>query len=157
MHPKVLTVLKQASITYQEIRHDSFNVSITSPIDFANALNYSLDRITKSIFLRSKSKDKYIMAVCSISKKLNFDKLSKLAKVTKLEVADKQELANKVGYPTNGVCCIGVPLDMEVFIDDSLLTFQTVLIGSGEAAVEIELSPTDLTAISKATLANITL
>jgi len=157
MHPKVSKVLIENGITYREVRHDSFSFSITSPMDFANALGYSLDRITKSVFLRSKSKDKYVMAVCSMSQKLNFAQLATLAGVAKLEVAEKQELAEKVGYPINGVCPIGLSPGIPVFIDDALLAFPTVLVGSGEAAVEIELSPADLVEISKATLANISL
>ena len=97
------------------------------------------------------------MAVCSMSKKLNFIRLAELAGVTKLEVAEKQELANIISYPINGVCPIGIPPDVAVFIDDILMTFPTVLVGSGEAAVEIELSPVDLAEISKATLAHISL
>ena len=157
MHPQVYKVLHDNDITFREVRHDSFSFPIKSPVDFANALNYKLDRITKSVFLRSKQKDKYIMAVCSMSKKLDFAQLAILAGVAKLEVAEKQELADKVGYPVNGVCSIGLSPDIQVFIDGSLTEFQTILIGSGEAAVEIELSPADLVTISKAGLNNITL
>ena len=157
MHPQVYKVLQDNGIIYREVRHDSFSLPIKSPVDFANALNYELDRITKSVFLRSKQKDKYIMAVCSMSKKLDFAHLAILAGVTKLEVAEKQELADKVGYPINGVCSIGLSHDIQVFIDELLVEFPTVLVGSGEAAVEIELSPVDLTTISKASLTNITL
>ncbi|MDB5156757.1 MAG: hypothetical protein JWR50_1464 [Mucilaginibacter sp.] len=121
MHPKVSKVLIENGITYREVRHDSFSFAITSPMDFANALGYSLDRITKSVFLRSKLKDKYVMAVCSMSRKLNFAQLATLAGVAKLEVAEKQELADKVGYPINGVCSIGLSPEIQVFIDVALL------------------------------------
>ena len=157
MHPKVSKVLIENRITYREVRHDSFSFPITSPMDFANALGYSLDRITKSVFLRSKSKDKYVMAVCSMSRKLNFAQLATLAGVAKLEVAEKQELADKVGYPINGVCPIGLSPGIQVFIDDALLAHPTVLIGSGEAAVEVELSPADLVTVSEARSVTITL
>src|SRR4051812_48064290 len=120
MHPNVQKVLIDNNIPHLEIRHDSFNFPINSPMDFALALNYDLRRITKSVFLRSKSKGKYIMAVCSIDKKLNLPQLALLAQVNKLEVADKQDLASMVGYPPNGVCCIGIPVSIETFIDKSL-------------------------------------
>ncbi|TSJ43398.1 YbaK/EbsC family protein [Mucilaginibacter corticis] len=157
MHANVSKVLNENGITFREIRHDSFSFAITSPMDFANALGYSLDRITKSVFLRSKSRDKYVMAVCSMSRKLNFAELATLAGAAKLEVAEKQELAELVGYPVNGVCSIGLSPAIQVFVDEALLTFPTILVGSGEAAVEIELSPADLAEISKATSTNISL
>ncbi|MBO9619955.1 MAG: YbaK/EbsC family protein [Niabella sp.] len=157
MHPNVYTVLHDNNIPHQEIRHDSFSTPINSPVDFANAVNYELSRITKSVFLRSKQKDKYIMAVCSMGKKIDFARLAALAGVTKLEVAEKQELADKIGYPVNGVCSIGISPDIPIFIDKALTSFPTILIGSGEAAVEIELSPAALVTLSKATVDQIIL
>jgi Cys-tRNA(Pro)/Cys-tRNA(Cys) deacylase len=157
MHPDIQKVLIDNNIPHLEIRHDSFNSSINSPMDFALALNYDLSRITKSVFLRSKSKEKYIMAVCSIDKKLNLPQLALLAQVNKLEVADKQDLASMVGYPPNGVSCIGIPANIETYIDKSLNSFQSILIGSGEPGIEIEISPDNLARCSNATFENIIL
>jgi Cys-tRNA(Pro)/Cys-tRNA(Cys) deacylase len=155
MHPKVYKALNNDLIPYREIRHDSFSFPIISPFDFAKALGYEISRITKSVFLRSKLKDKYIMAVCSIDKKLNLNQLSLLSNTNKLEVADKQELETITDYPPNGVCSIGLAANISVFIDHSLDAFPSILIGSGEPGVEIELSPTDLVKISKANFEDI--
>jgi Cys-tRNA(Pro)/Cys-tRNA(Cys) deacylase len=157
MHPNVQKVLDESRIAYSEVRHDSFNAPINSPLDFARVLNYDLERITKSVFLRTKTKEQYVMAVCSINQKLNLPELALLLNSGKLEVADKQELADQVGYPPNGVCAIGLNPDIAVFMDDVLLSFPTVLIGSGEAAVEIELAPADLLKASHARLHRIIL
>jgi Cys-tRNA(Pro)/Cys-tRNA(Cys) deacylase len=157
MHSRIKDKLTELQIGYKEIRHDSFANPIRSPFDFANELGFEVERITKSVFLRSKTKDKYIMAVCSCGKKLNLPLLASLSKVNKLEVADKQELADLIGYPSTGVCAIAIPAAIEVFMDNSLLNFETILTGSGEVAVEIELSPKDLAKISNATLAEISL
>lgn len=157
MHPNVNKVLIDSNIPHREIRHDSFNFPINSPKDFALALKYDLNRITKSVFLRSKSKEKYIMAVCSINEKLNLPQLALLAHVNKLEVADKQELAGMIGYPPNGVCCIGIPANIETYIEKSLNTLPSILIGSGEPGIEIEISPANLAIASNASLENIIL
>ena len=157
MHSRIKEKLTTQQIGYKEIRHDSFITPIHSPFDFANALGFEVERITKSVFLRSKAKEKYIMAICSCGKKLNLPLLANLAQVNKLEVADKQELADLIGYPSTGVCAIALPASIEVFMDSSLLNFETVLTGAGEVAVEIELNPKDLAEISDATLAEISL
>lgn len=157
MHANVHTVLKDKQIPYLEIKHSSFDAPINSPMDFASALGYEISRITKSVFLRSKSKEKYIMAVCSIDKKLDMAKIALLVNANKIEVANKDELADLVGYPPNGVCSIGLPSNIEIFIDKSLSSFQTVLIGSGEAGVEIEISPKDLFICCNTNLENIIL
>ncbi|RZJ78219.1 MAG: hypothetical protein EOO47_14515 [Flavobacterium sp.] len=150
MHPKIKDKLTEAQLIYQEIKHATFDKPINSPLDFAHALGYEIGRITKSVFLRAKTKDKYIMAVCSCHKKLDFPKLAQLAKVNKLEVADKIELAEMIGYPPTGVCAIGLTANIEVFIDAELLDHQTILVGSGEVAIEIELHPQDLLLITNA-------
>ncbi|WP_158798910.1 aminoacyl-tRNA deacylase [Pedobacter sp. L105] len=157
MHDQIKERLTSQHINYKEIRHDSFATPIRSPFDFAKALDYEPERITKSVFLRSKIKDKYIMAVCSCGKKLNLPKLALLAGVNKLEVADQQELTDLVGYPVHGVSSIGLSSDIEAFMDKALLDFTTVLAGSGETAVEIELSPKNLAELSNATLDDISL
>lgn len=157
MHTKIKTILQENQTVYQEVRHDAFNVTIKSPYDFAQALNYEADRITKSVFLRSKSRDSYIMAVGSCSKKFDLPKLCLLAGINKLEVADKEELDRLVGYPVYGVSSIGLSPDIQVFMDEALLNFKTVLAGSGETAVEIELSPADLSTLSNAVVTGITL
>ena len=61
MHPNILKVLTGQNITYREVRHDAFDMPIHSPFDFAAALNYVPERITKSVFLSSKIKDKYVI------------------------------------------------------------------------------------------------
>lgn len=65
-------------------------------------------------------------------------------------MAKTEELAEIIGYPPNGVSPLGAPNDVPVLVDDSLLEFPSVLIGAGQAAVEIELPPTDLTNLAKA-------
>ncbi len=156
MHQNVQKVLFDNNIAYREIRHDSFDIAITSPMNFAQAVGYELSRITKSVFLKSKSGEKYVMAVCSIDKKLNFLQLAYLSNTNKLEVASKQELAGIIGYESYGVGAIGIPAKVQVIMDKSLLDYPSILIGSGEAAVEIEINPNDLLRCSNAVLAVIT-
>ncbi len=157
MHPNVQKVLHHNNIDYREIRHDSFGMPINSPVDFSQAIGYEISRITKSIFFKSKTEDKYVMAVCSINKKLNLAQLAILCNTNKLEVADKRDLTDIIGYEPNGVGAIGIPTSVQVFIDKSLYDYPTILIGSGETGVEIELSPDDLCKCSNAMIAPIIL
>ena len=157
MDSKIERLLRTSQVSFQEIKHQSFNVPIRSPHDFAVALGYDIERITKSVFLRSKTRDKYVMAVCSCNQKLDLQELAVLAGVNKLEVADKEELSNLVGYPIFGVSSIGLSENIPVFFDASLLEFNTILAGSGESAVEIELAPADLAKISAAVIAKISI
>ncbi|WP_316833118.1 YbaK/EbsC family protein [Pedobacter aquatilis] len=155
MHSKISSILSERQINHKEIAHSSFSAPINSPLDFANALASQIERISKSVFLRSKKKDKYVMAVCSCNKKFDLKKIAELAGINKLEVADKQDLDDLVGYPITGVSAIGLNPEIAVLIDKSLLDFETILTGSGEIAKEIEINPQDLVMISNATLGDI--
>ena len=155
MDKKIKDRLIEFHVDHKEINHDSFSSPIHSPADFAGALGYELARITKTVFLRSKTRDKYIMAVCSCGEKLDLQKLAKLAQVNKLQVADKQELSAQIGYPSSGVCAIGIPSQIEVYMNEDLLKYPSILTGSGEVAIEIELAPKDLALVSHAILAEI--
>ncbi|GGI25700.1 aminoacyl-tRNA deacylase [Pedobacter mendelii] len=155
MHSKILSALEENNIHYKEIEHSSFLAPINSPIDFAGALGLDLERISKSVFLRSKKRDKYIIAVCSCNKKLDLKKIAALADVNKIEVADRQELESMIGYPPTGVSAIGLNPSITVFIDNALLNLETIFIGSGEIAKELELSPKDLVKLSNGKLSNI--
>ena len=157
MHSKIKDILHSSQTPYTEIRHDSFHTPIRSPFDFAQALGTEVDQITKTVFLRAKTKEKYIMAICSSNQKLDLPKLALLAQVKKLEFADQQELADQIGYPTLGVTAIGIPAHIEVYMDKNLLTFPSILTGAGEVAVELKMNPNDLASLAQAKIGEITI
>lgn len=157
MHLKVKKRLKIATFDYKELKHSDFNVAIKSPLDFANALGYKLERISKSVFLKAKSSNKFIIAICSINKKIDLKKLAELANVNKLEVASRQDLEVLVDYPPNGVTAIGISDNIIIFMDEGLMEFETILTGAGESGVEIELTPRDLAEITSASITNLVL
>ncbi len=156
MHPEIEAALRKHNVAYTEHAHTSYSVQINTPMDFANALGYTLERITKSVFVRSVNREKYAMVVCSINKKINFVQLATHLACKKVEVATKDELEQLVGYPVNGVAPIGLK-NIPVIMDSALLNHETVLIGGGVAKVEIELSPLSLQLVSEASLLSITL
>ena len=156
MHSEIEIAIKQYNSRYKEHLHTSYNTEINNPADFANALGYTIERITKSVLICSTDRKKFAMAVCSVNKKFNFPELAKHMTCKKVEVASKEELNQLVGYPVNGVCPIGLR-DIPVFMDSTLLKFETVLVGGGVPKTEIEIYPSDLQKISEATILSILL
>ena len=158
MHPNVRFALDAGNIVYTLHLHTSFNRPINTPIDFAQALGYPIQRITKSVFIRSVDKQKYAMAVCSVDRKLNFPLLATHLACNKVEVASKDELHQWVGYAPTGVTPIGLQVhNLPIFMDRSLLHLPTVLTGAGVPAQEIELAPADFQKLTNAVLLDITL
>lgn len=147
--PRIIEALDGASTSYRVHRHDDFERPIRTPKDFADALNYDLSRITKTLFLRSRGEARHYLVVCGMDRQIDLSGLATRLDARRLEMASLSDLQALVGYPPTSVTPIGVP-DIPVFIDETLLAHATILTGAGVPRVEIELSPVDLMALCQA-------
>src|SRR4051812_40631826 len=107
MHPKVSSHLTREGVSFAERRHADVSIPIKGPNDFAKALGYPIERITKSLYLGSGNGARTI-AVCSINKKIRLNVISADLGCARLEVVGKEELARVIGYPPTGVSPFGV-------------------------------------------------
>lgn len=156
IHKNVRTAISTLETECKIHHHSKFSSEIRNPGDFATALGYSIQRIAKTLFLRSHDKRIYAAAVYSIDRRLNFEWTADAIGTKRVEVASSEDLQLKTGYPKNGVSPLGLAEDIVVLLDSLLFDYPTVLIGGGATAVEIELSPSDLVRISGATVKRIT-
>lgn len=156
LHKNVQDAIGTLKIEYKIHDHANFPTAIRNPDDFAAALGYPIQRITKTLFLRSRDERAYAVAVCSIDRRLNFTSTAAALGTKQVEVASADDLLLKTGYPKNGVSPLGLAEDIPVLVDGLLSDYPTVLIGGGATAIEIELSPSDLVRISGATVKSIT-
>ena len=157
LHGNVQRAVSRLEIDGKIHDHGQFESEIKNAQDFAAALGYSIERITKTLFLRSHDRQRYCVAVTSADRRLDFKSVAAATGVKRLEAAPPDELAVKTGYPRNGVSPLGLADDIAVIVDTPLLDCPTVLVGGGTTAVEIELTPADLVRVSRATVASITL
>lgn len=151
LHPRVRAALQRAGVRYRIHLHAEQRFPIHGPEDFARALGYSLERITKSLFLRCQCHGKYFVVVCPVAKRLKFSHLAVLVGCKRLELASPEELAILLGYPSQGVPPVAVG-STQVLMDEELLAHETVLVAGGEVEVEVELAPADLRRVSRALL-----
>jgi Cys-tRNA(Pro)/Cys-tRNA(Cys) deacylase len=156
MHKRIADTLAQAGVSFTERRHADCVQPIRSPADFAEAIGYSLERVTKTLFLRDTENENFCLVTLSSNKRLDFDKLASLVGAKRLQLSSKDDLALRLGYPPTGVSPIGSK-GTKVIMDGSLLEFDSILVGGGEVAVEVELAPADLKAITNATAEKVSL
>ena len=135
-------------------RHADLSAPINSPADFAAQLGYELSRITKTLLIRSIAGDIHALVVSPMGKKIDFPLVARLLGAKRVQVSPPDELQRLTGYPERGVSPLGVH-GLKTLIDEELFRFETILIGAGEAGVEIEINPTDLESITNATRAPI--
>nr|WP_225443620.1 YbaK/EbsC family protein [Lolliginicoccus lacisalsi] len=147
--------MDRAGVAVTVHAHASLPGPIRSPQDFADALGYPLDRITKSVFLRARNGAAHAVAVCAMGCKLDMSEVSGIVGSGRMELAGPDELARVLGYPRHGVSPLGVPAPVVVLVDAGLLDEPTVLVGAGVAGVEVEIAPRDLVAAAGALVADI--
>lgn len=156
MHPRVSDVLEQSSVSYTVHNHSGFPEPINLPSDFAGSLGVDLERITKTLLLKSKETGQYAVVTCSCIRKIDFNKMKEITGFRKIEMAQLSELEETLGYPLKGVSPIGVPSAIPVYIDSEVLNFDTVFIGAGQSGIDIEIKPQDLVVIAKGQLVGFT-
>jgi Cys-tRNA(Pro)/Cys-tRNA(Cys) deacylase len=149
VHANVARVLAGGNIPFRVLRHANFPEPINNPADFARQLGYDLARITKTLLVRSTDGSRFALVVAPMGFRVDFHTLATMIAVKKVEVASPSELQALTSYPRNGVSPLGVE-NADVLMEASLLQFETILIGSGETGVEIEIAPRDLLSLTGA-------
>lgn len=143
VHPRVRAALEKHQVAARVHRHQDQPRPIGSPRDFADCLGVALDRITKSLFLRSR-RFRYVVAVVPAAASLDLAALAALLGYGRLSLADPEELAAYLDYSPGGVSPIGVDEDIPVVVDAALMGWPSILVAAGEVAVELEIKPGDL-------------
>lgn len=149
MHERVQAALERGQVDYRLHRHADLDVPIRTPDDFASALGYEVGRVAKTLLFRSSLEQRYCLVVAPSNRRVRQEALGDLLWIGPAQLASREELAQVVGYPPAGVSPLGVD-SITVLIDDALMTFPTILIGAGEIRVEVEISPIQLRAITRA-------
>jgi Cys-tRNA(Pro)/Cys-tRNA(Cys) deacylase len=161
MHPNITRTLAQScQVNVREWHHKTVNKPIKSPIDFAAAIGYDLDRISKTVVLANKNLPRearlqnraasYAAVCLSASRRTDLAIVAAFLGWAHCEIATPHELSAVTDYPSKGVSPLGLG-PLRVVVDDGLLSFSTILIGAGEVGVEIEISPHDLMRLSNST------
>jgi Cys-tRNA(Pro)/Cys-tRNA(Cys) deacylase len=138
-------------LPYRVYRHADFPDPIRTPADFAYALGYDPGRIAKSLFFRCQPSGQYGLLVSPSTRRADLRLLARHIGCRRVQFAGPDELLATLDYPPTGVSPFGAGA-VPVFMDEALMAFTTVLVGAGEAGVEIEIAPADLKLITGATV-----
>lgn len=144
LHNRVRSAVDELGLQVIVHDHDTFELPIDSPSALSEILGFPLERITKSVLLQQQSGDGLVLAVCPVSRRIDIKSISRQLGLRRLEVADTDSLSDNLGYQRLGVSPLGLPPDIAVVIDESLLTYPTIVVGGGNIGIEVELSPGDL-------------
>lgn len=135
--------LRRAGVPYElhEYAHDPGAASYA--LEAVEALGLAPDRVLKTLVVRRDA----ALAVCVVPAGDTLD-LRALGK--RSAMADPVEAERATGYVTGGISPLGQRRRLPTLVDERATTFGTVYVSGGRRGLEIELSPDDLVALTRA-------
>lgn len=97
------------------------------------------------------------VAIIPVNKKLNLKLAAKAASGKKAEMADPAIAEKVTGYVVGGISPLGQKRALPAFIDSSADTLERIYVSAGKRGLDVELSPHELRALTRARFAEITL
>jgi prolyl-tRNA editing enzyme YbaK/EbsC (Cys-tRNA(Pro) deacylase) len=132
------------------IEHAALGREIRSPADFADALGFPVERIAKTVLLANSNLTpeqrfsdpvgQYVAACLSSCSRINFREVSRMQGWPRAELSSREELSNLLDFPPGGVSPFGLG-NVPLIFDESLLAYETILVGAGAVGIELEVKP----------------
>ena len=113
----------------------------------ARALHVSVARIAKT--LTFKTEKGCMLIICAGDARVDNHKYKDLFNY-KAKMLSAEEVNEMVGHPVGGVCPFGIKEGIPVYLDESMLRFETVFPAAGSSNSAIELTIDELFKYSKA-------
>ncbi|MEV8416413.1 Cys-tRNA(Pro) deacylase [Streptomyces niveus] len=145
-----LTTAK-AGFTLHAYEHDPAAPSYGE--EAAEALGVSADRVFKTLV--ADVDGELTVAVVPVSGSLDLKALAAAVGGKRATMADPAAAERTTGYVRGGISPLGQRKRLRTVVDSSAESHATVCVSAGRRGLEVELSPSDLTSLTSATLAPI--
>jgi len=132
--------LDQKNIPYQVFVHPG---QLKSLEQAANERNQQPEQVVRSIVFRI-SKQGYLMVLVAGPKQIAWPALRKHLNISRISMANQDEVLSLTGYKRGAVSPLGLPVPMRILVDTSLLDQDEISIGSGQQGVAVILRQIDL-------------
>lgn len=93
-----------------------------------------------------------VMAILPVAARLDLKKLAAAAGGKKADLADPKLAEKTTGYVVGGISPLAGRKTLPTFLDETACLHATLFISAGQRGLQIEMSPTDLEALTNATL-----
>lgn len=131
-----------------------FEETTRTAADAAAAIGCTVPQIAKSMIFKAKDSGQCVLVVASGPVRVSESKVKELLG-EKIVRADPDFVRENTGFAIGGVPPVGHITDPVVFIDETLLTFDTLWAAAGTPNAVFQLTPDQLVALTGGTVANI--
>ncbi len=131
-----------------EYLHDPTAVSYAH--EASAALKVEPARVHKTLVLAVKGdpRDELIVAVVPSDASCDLKLVASALGARRAEMADQKDAQRSTGYVLGGISPLGQRQSLRTLIDEDAQLWDTVFVSGGRRGLEIELSPTDLAALT---------
>lgn len=147
------TLLRTSGVTHtlHEYTHDPAHPSFG--LEAAEALGVSPERVFKTLIAEVDGKP--TVGVVPVSALLDLKALAMACGTKRAVMADPNNASRITGYVVGGISPLGQRKKLPCVIDSSALEHDTIFISGGRRGLDIELSGSDLVALTGAIVADI--
>ena len=136
----VTQTLDALNIPYRLFQHPS---EVTSLEQAAQERGQQPEQVIRSIVFRL-AQDQYVMVLMAGAQQISWQALRKYLGVSRMTMANAEELLAATGYDIGAVSPFGLSRPMRILADTRVFTPDEISIGSGVRGVAVILRSTDL-------------
>lgn len=138
--PPVSRILTGMQIPHRVFTHPG---KISSLEQAAAERGQQPDQVVRSILFRLGAED-YLMVLMPGPRQVSWHALRRYLGLSRLTMADPDEVLGVTGYPIGAVAPLGLPPGMRILVDRRLLAQEEISLGSGVVGTAIILRSADL-------------
>ena len=137
---KVIRVLDGLGVTYEVVEIDP---AYADTAQFCERYGFAMEQSGNTIIVASKREPKqYAACVVTANRRLDVNHaVRKLMGVPRLSFATAEETRALTGMMIGGVTVFALPDDLPIYVDETLLECEAVILGGGSRSVKIKVGP----------------
>ncbi len=148
------SALKVQAVLGEDFEVLEFETSTRTAAEAAAAIGCTVGQIAKSLIFRAVDSGRPVLAIASGSVRVDEARLSEILGED-IGRADAAFVREQTGYAIGGVPPVGHRSQAVIFIDETLLTFDTIWAAGGTPNAVFRLKPDDLVRLTGGTVAAI--
>ena len=144
----VMRILEQKKIPYIPHFYDHAD-GLIDAVSVAAKLNQPPEQVFKTLVTRGSGKG-YFVFIVPAQEELDLKAAARAAGQKSIEMIHVSEINAVTGYIRGGCSPIGMKKLYPTILDESALQYPSIMVSAGKIGAQVELSPQDLLAVSRA-------
>jgi Cys-tRNA(Pro)/Cys-tRNA(Cys) deacylase len=121
------------------------------------ALGVTPERVFKTLIasITPSGKPELVVGIVPVSGQMDLKALAAAVGAKRVDMADPATAQRSSGYVVGGISPLGQRTRLRTVIDQSAMSYETVLVSGGRRGLQVELAPADLVRLTDAIVAEI--